>query len=170
MEWKQFRSSNYFVCENGMVKNMHGKILKPTQPKLFKYAHHVLTINGKQNNLFVHRLVAECFIANPNFKSEVNHKDGNKLNNHVSNLEWVTREENIQHMYDTGLKKYRPLHYKGKFGAEHNRSKKARCIELDKTFGSMSEAERELNIGQGGVSWSIKNKAPINGFHFEAAS
>lgn len=53
----------------------------------------------------IHRLVAELFIDNPECKKSVNHKDGNPKNNHVDNLEWCTQSHNIQHAYDTGLKK-----------------------------------------------------------------
>ena len=58
---------------------------------------------GKPKNFFVHRLVALCFIPNPENKPEINHIDGHPLNNHVSNLEWCTRSENVQHAFDTGL-------------------------------------------------------------------
>lgn len=53
----------------------------------------------------VHRLVAEVFIGNPNNYLEINHIDGNPKNNHVSNLEFCTKEQNVKHAYDTGLKR-----------------------------------------------------------------
>ena len=129
-----------------------------------------LEVNGKQKMFSVHRLVAKYFVANPNNYPEVNHKDGVKTNNDYRNLKWVTRSENMQHMYDTGLKKYRPLHYKGKFGSDHNRSKKVKCVETGRVFGSMSEAGRELNMDSSSVSWSVRHKKPIYGMHFEIGS
>ena len=58
----------------------------------------------KGKNLYVHRLVAQAFIDNPNNLEEVNHKDGNKWNNNVDNLEWVSKSENAKHAFDLGLR------------------------------------------------------------------
>ena len=60
--------------------------------------------NGKYKAIGIHRLVAIAFIPNPDNLPQVNHKDGNKHNNEVSNLEWATCSENISHAYNTGLK------------------------------------------------------------------
>ena len=62
-----------------------------------------LTRNGVQTNVLVHRVLAEAFIPNPKNKKYVNHIDGNKTNNALSNLEWCTSRENCLHAYATGL-------------------------------------------------------------------
>jgi len=66
-----------------------------------------LTKNGKTKKKRIHRLLAEMFIPNPDNKPQVNHKDGNKYNNSLENLEWVTNGENVKHAYDKGLIKPR---------------------------------------------------------------
>ena len=69
------------------------------------YREVLLSENGKTNNARVHRLIAETFIPNPYNLRDVNHKDGNKLNNDISNLEWVSHSSNVKHAYDNGLEK-----------------------------------------------------------------
>ena len=61
--------------------------------------------NKKKKTFTIHRLVAKAFIENINNSKAVNHKDGNKLNNHYSNLEWCSHSENTKHSYNTGLQK-----------------------------------------------------------------
>lgn len=79
-----------------------GKTLKLTTEK-DGYKTTTLYINGKGKIHKVHRLVASVFIDNPESKEFVNHKDGNKANNRVDNLEWVTAKENCVHAIENGL-------------------------------------------------------------------
>ncbi len=78
------------------------RIVKPTIDK-FGYCKVCLFKNGKRKYCKPHRLVAIAFIPNPDNKPEVNHKDGNKTNNNVSNLEWNTASENMRHAFANGL-------------------------------------------------------------------
>lgn len=68
------------------------------------YPQTVIVANGKRKTVAIHRLVANAFIPNPENKSDVNHKNGNKLCNWVGNLEWMSRQENIYHAIRTGLR------------------------------------------------------------------
>ena len=82
-------------------------------------------IGGKQYP--IHRIVAKCFIENPDGKPEVNHKDGNKRNNRADNLEWVTRSENVLHSIRNNLQPKGNTTYKGKFTPEEREAIKALC-------------------------------------------
>lgn len=82
------------------------------------YLRVALSKNGKSKAYFVHRLVAQAFIPNPENKQFVNHKDGDKTNNRMSNLEWCTKSENMQHAVKTGL-----VHYHGLLGEKHPQCK-----------------------------------------------
>lgn len=171
MNWRKINGINYEVSENGDIRNFKTK--REIKQRVYgntDYMTVFLRLNGKPKIYSVHRLVATCFLENKLNKKEVNHIDGNKKNNCYKNLDWVTRSENMKHMYDTGLKKYKPLHYKGKFGKDHNRSKTVKCIETGITYGSMSEAGRELNMDASSVSWAIRKNKPIYGMHFELAN
>lgn len=95
----------YEVSNTGLIRKI--KTSKLMKPKLnFKgYQRIVFIIKGKRFTKRVHRLVAMAFIPNPNNLPQVNHKDGNKLNNCVNNLEWVTNEQNMKHALEHGLHK-----------------------------------------------------------------
>ncbi len=97
-----FYDNTYQVTPDGKVFGRAGKQLKPQI--IHGYAKLRLQSNGKSKQVMVHRLVAELYLPKSH-KPEVNHIDGNKLNNHVSNLEWATRSENAKHALDTGLNK-----------------------------------------------------------------
>ena len=94
----------YEVDEHGNVYSTRNKRkLKPILMESgYEYVH---LCNGKNNTILkrVHRIVAEAFIPNPMNYEQVNHKDGNKTNNCVGNLEWVTHGENTRHAYKIGL-------------------------------------------------------------------
>ena len=98
---KQFE--DYFIYEDGtIVSLLTGKhITKRIDPRGYYQIN--LCINGKCKTFKLHRIIATAFIANPNNLPCVNHIDGNKLNNSLSNLEWVTYSDNTKHAVKTGL-------------------------------------------------------------------
>lgn len=108
--------------------------------KLFK--------DGKRHYFNVHRLVAETFLENELNKREVNHKDGNKANNNVNNLEWVTSSENQLHAFKNGLQK-------SKMGKDHAQSKSIFQIDLNgnviRKFDSIKQVKRELGFNTFGI-------------------
>jgi NUMOD4 motif/HNH endonuclease len=101
----------YEVSDHGRVRSLPrngtrrlGTLLTPFlsgRPRA--YFSVLLAVYGTNRVKRISRLVAEAFIPNPENRPEVNHKDAVKTNNHVSNLEWATKSENIQHAYDNGL-------------------------------------------------------------------
>jgi len=99
-------NNQYSVTDTGIVYSLKGK-KKELIGKITKsgYREVVLNHKGKKKYLLVNRLVATLFIENTNNAKTVNHKDGNKLNNHYTNLEWCTIQHNTTHAYETGLAK-----------------------------------------------------------------
>ncbi len=146
----------YEVSESGEIRNSSGKILSPN--KMHNgYMRIRLCMNGIHKTHGVHRLVASAFIPNPNNYPQVNHKDENRLNNHYSNLEWCTNQ------------------YNNNYGNHsHNISvsngHKVKCVELDRTFHSMHEAERELKVCRVCIAKCLKGKQSMaGGYHWTRA-
>lgn len=109
--WKEIEGTlgTYQISSYGRVAHWTQKnkwnILKKTN-KNGDYLSVVLSVNGAQKTIRIHRLVAKAFIPNPNNFGLVNHKDGNKQNNYFYNLEWCTQKENVAHAKRIGLWKY----------------------------------------------------------------
>jgi hypothetical protein len=98
----------YEVSNTGFVRSIKSdKVLKMENKNGYFSVN--LYKNG-QVHKYVHRLVAQTFIDNPNNHQEVNHIDCNKHNNRVDNLEWCDRKQNLKHSYEHGLKRYGVLH------------------------------------------------------------
>jgi hypothetical protein len=90
---------NYEISNLGNIRNIKTKRLLKQFKDRRGYCRVELSSNSKTKKYSIHRLVAQTFISNPQNKPEVNHKDGNKANNNVENLEWVTAKENIIHSF-----------------------------------------------------------------------
>ena len=154
--WKKIKGfENYQISNFGNVKSFHfgNEILRKTKMSKDGYISVILTIKGKQKNCFIHRLVAEAFIKNPKKKPCVNHKDENKSNNNVSNLEWVTHSEN------------------NNFGTRGNRIAKAlfkKVCKIDENgniiqeFKSVNEASKESNLSASLISMICNGKTNGN--------
>lgn len=143
-EWKTvIEYDHYEVNQFGEIRHKKRQhILKPRKNK-GGYLYVNFNINGHRSNFAVHRIVANAFIPNPNHKPEVNHKDGNKENNCVNNLEWVNSSENkIYFINNTKepLKQSKGVEQWTKDG------------ELLKTFNSVSEAAKEMNCVVSAIS------------------
>lgn len=163
--WRKIKEYNYKISSDGQIKHLHSqRILKPYPRK--GYLSCTLSKNGIKKSYSIHRLVAKKYIINddPTNKTLVNHKDGNKKNNKVENLEWVTAQKNVEHAINNNLIK---------------RNKKAvhQCDlsgNIINTFESIKEAEQQTGISSkhipsvcrgkkqtcGGYKWVYVNPEP----------
>lgn len=113
-----------------------------------------LTNRQKRKRFYVHRLVAESFIPKDCNRPHINHKDLNKKNNNVENLEWCSREENMRHAVKNNAIKYK--------------SKEVRCIETGKIFKSVSAASKIINRHPHNLRSTINGYShTCAGFHWE---
>lgn len=95
--------------KNPTVIGRKGEPLKVSKCGNGKYLGVCTSHNGKNVTLYLHRLIAEMYIPNHEGLESVNHKDGNRYNNAVENLEWVTEGQNREHAYANGLRSTRPI-------------------------------------------------------------
>ena len=146
-EWRDIEGYEglYQVSNLGRVRSLncrgHKGCIGILTPRLDGKGYEMVALykEGKARNTKIHRLVAQAFIPNPNNYPQVNHKDENKTNNDVKNLEWCTNEYN--HNYGTRNERV------GK-----SLSKKVICITTGEIFNSMREACRKYNIHTGSMT------------------
>lgn len=162
--WKDIPGyeGEYKVSNYGNVKSFKSKkpkMLTWHQSKLTKrhpepMYHIELWNNNKRKTFKVHRLVAQAFIPNAEGKPQINHKDGDRRNNHVSNLEWVTGSENMVHAYGTGLTKPR-----------NRKPIKCRNLITNKVieFESTYEASRNLGLNPDAIRSALKGRTQTSG-------
>ena len=156
-----------------LIQKVNGttQILKPMIMKQYIDSdgyHHVgfkCSDLGINKTCQVHRLVALSFIPNLENKPTVNHKDGNKSNNCVDNLEWATYKEQSDHAHKIGLRTSKT--YENRENVKRKLSKSVICYPLNKIFPSMIEAERQLNLYWGCVKASIDENKYIHGYKFQ---
>lgn len=183
----------YAITSDGQVWSF--KTNKYLKQKIDRYGYPCvsLSINNKNKTMTVHRLVAEAFIPNPDNKPTVNHKDENKLNNSVNNLEWMTVAENncygthYQRSSETLLgreitdearkkisekNKGRKLTDKQRkkislshMGEKHCRARSVRCVETQEVFYCISDAARAYNIDKSAIVANCKDRSSYAGKH-----
>lgn len=93
-------ANQYFISDCGKLFNVNKKLLSPAISDRGYYKYPIKLNNGEVKTIRIHRLVADAFLDKKENCNEVNHIDGNKLNNHSSNLEWVDRSKNMFHYFN----------------------------------------------------------------------
>jgi len=142
--WKDIKNiQGYQISNHGRIKNKNtSRILKP-----WLHDGRYYRIKLRKKAYRIHRLVAETFIDNPSDKSEVNHINGDKLDNRADNLEWVTPEENAAHAIENKL-------IKNSYSKEKVNGLAKACFETEKT---PKQIAREFNVSLN-VVYRIMNK------------
>ena len=144
--WKQYRNSCYLISQTGKIKNQKtNKMLKGTIDQ-YGYIYYNLK-NTVNKYVAIHRAVWECFGGNLIDGLVINHKDGNKLNNHINNLEQISPKQNINHMLTQVHPELNTIVYQY--------DKKGNLIN---TYSSINECGRQLNLDARHIAASVNNK------------
>lgn len=166
--WKQIKGfEGYFVNEKGDILSKKDKKEKLLVQSKLSAGYLVVSLSNRKiiKTKSVHRIVGEAFIPNPESKPEINHIDGDKTNNKVSNLEWNTSLENTRHAIDNKL--WTPRWWAGKFGKDNPKSKPVNQLTpqgiLKRKFNGIREAGRETRISPSSISSVCRNKSETAG-------
>lgn len=158
-----YQASNYgnikrILFINNKIIKKQNKILKQTiNKKNRKYVS--LYKNNNRKNCLVHRLVAQAFMPNPNNYPEINHIDGNPLNNSINNLEWCTKKQNSVHAYNNNLSKLK----------EYNKKNSKPIIRSDGIkYENSYIASKELNVSVCSIRDVLKGRTKTcKGYKFK---
>lgn len=165
-----YSKDRYVQTRWGGVTIRPGRMLCIHTFKDTGYQYVSLTSGKHSNNALLHRLVALAFIPNPDNKPTVNHKDGNKKNNKVDNLEWCTRKENTHHAIEHGLMKCSDKNHMKDMSKVRGRqlSKRIRCVETGKVYESIKECALDMNMRVWDIyEYNYTHAKSCHGYHFE---
>ena len=167
-EWRRISSNNnYFVSNNGKIRHCNSDKDHSVRDKN-GYLVVDLYDGGKRTTARVHRLVAKEFISNPCNKPCVNHIDGNKHNNNISNLEWVTKKENSEHAWYNGLAKPSRSMLGKKNPNAGRKGKPFRIVETGEVFNTLYECEKAIDGNNRHINDCLKGRQRTHrGYHFE---
>jgi len=164
-EWKPITGfeGTYEISSLGSVRVIPagrrfpaGYVMKP-RLGAWGYLYVNLSKNGKRiKTLKIHRLVAQHFIPNPDNKVDVNHKDGDKQNNLIPNLEWATKSENTLHAFRTGLKK--PMRGARNGAAKLTQGSIARVFDLRSKDWSHQKIADEIGVSRSHIGLILSKK------------
>ena len=171
-KWKTIEGyPNYQVSSLGRVKSLNYRRTKKEKIlKLIKNRNGYLQVNlckgKKKKNMYIHRLVASAFVQNNSiFNTEINHIDECKTNNCASNIEWSTREHNV----NFGTRNERARIAISKANTNNpKRSKAVLCIETNQIYPSINEVSRRLGFSKGNVSSCCRGEInTCGGYHWK---
>ncbi len=156
---KQFRDTPYYVTENGEIYRLWKTGFKKMKPyvNIRGYVHINLCTNGKTQIFKIHRLVAECYLPNPNNLPLVEHKDDVKTNNNVSKLMWSTNNDNMKTAIKNNRIKKGQECYNSKLTNEQIEFIRKNYIARHPEFGTRAFG-RKFNVSNSLISRIIKNK------------
>lgn len=156
--WKKTDIENVFISNFGNIKNINEKTLNSYKGKNGYLVRRFKIKKGEYKTLYVHRIVALAFIKNPKNKKQVNHKNGIKNDNRVSNLEWVTNQENAIHSWKNGLSKIKVNRVKGNkintSKLNENQVKEIRNLHENKKY-NMSKLGKMFNVSKTAIRYII---------------
>ncbi len=161
--WKVLPSNpHYMVSDDGYIKSLRRDKLLTPKRNHDGYLRIQIWENGTCKFVALHRLIAEAFLPRPAGENiVVNHKNGEKSDNRVSNLEWVTQRENIVHAWENGLSKSH-LNRNGLPVRQLTKSG-----DFVREYPSTMEVERTLGICHGDISAAIRRGGTAGGFRWE---